>query len=95
MGTCHVCMGGSIPSWLKRERESGMLISDMYLETDDFIVYIFLGNFCTYFQFPLMFLTKELGTPYQVSAFPVGAPNRGWWTKRLIGNGKAARPDRP
>ena len=36
-----MCLGGSIPSWLKRERESGMLISDMYLETDDFKVYIY------------------------------------------------------
>ena len=40
-----------------------------------------MGNFGTYFQFPLMFLTKEFGTPYQVSAFPVGAPNRGWWPR--------------
>merc|ERR1712240_598034 len=61
-----------------------MLISDMYLETDDFIVYIFLGNFCTYFQFPLMFLTKELGTPYQVSFLPVGAPNKGWWPRWVV-----------
>ena len=31
VGTLHVCIGGSIPNWLNRDRESGMLISEMYL----------------------------------------------------------------
>ena len=64
MGTCHVCMGGSIPSWLKRERESGMLISDMYLETEGLIVYICMFGILLYLlPVSVDVLDKGVGDP--------------------------------
>ena len=64
MGTCHVCMGGSIPSWLKRERESGMLISDMYLETEGLIVYIGMFGILLYLlPVSVDVLDKGVGDP--------------------------------
>ena len=59
-----MCMGGSIPSWLKRERESGMLISDMYLETEGLIVYICMFGILLYLlPVSVDVLDKGVGDP--------------------------------
>ena len=88
VGIVHVSSGGETPSWLYRARESGMLISEVYLRSDkgkrrsestcDSATACNSSPNLTYFHCPLMFLMKQLGTPYQVRVLLVGSPKTEW-----------------
>ena len=76
VGMTQVSSGGVAPIWLYRDKESGILISEVYLHTFFQCILSFYRK--TYFHCPSKFLIKQFGTPYHVAVLPVGDPKTGW-----------------